>query len=64
MLLRALENEPCVAREIVLLNAAAALYTADLAVSIDEGLERARASLATGAARRKLDEFVAATQGA
>ncbi|MER3546829.1 MAG: anthranilate phosphoribosyltransferase, partial [Rhodanobacteraceae bacterium] len=33
MLLRALENKDCVARDIVLLNAAAALYTADLAAS-------------------------------
>jgi len=61
MLLRALENDNCVAREIVLLNAGAALYACDVAVSIDEGIERAREVVASGAARRKLDEFVAAT---
>lgn len=61
MLLRALENKDCVARDIVLLNAAAALYTADLAASIDEGLQYAREAIASGAARAKLDEFVATT---
>ncbi len=61
MLLCALENEDCVARDIVVLNAAAALYTADLATSIDEGLKYAREAVASGAARRKLDEFIAAT---
>ncbi|HJU08762.1 MAG TPA: anthranilate phosphoribosyltransferase [Rhodanobacteraceae bacterium] len=61
MLLRALENDNCVARDIVLLNAGAALYASDVATSIDEGIERARGVVASGAARRKLDEFVAAT---
>ncbi len=61
MLLRALENETCVARDIVLLNAGAALYACDLAASIEEGIERAREAVSSGAARRKLDEFVAAT---
>ena len=64
MLLRALENESCVAREIVVLNAGAALYACDIAASIGEGIERARAAVASGAARHKLDEFVAATQEA
>jgi anthranilate phosphoribosyltransferase len=61
MLLRALKNETCVAREIVLLNAGAALYACEVAASIDEGIERAREAIASGAARKKLDEFVAAT---
>jgi anthranilate phosphoribosyltransferase len=30
--------------------------------SIDDGIHLARASIASGGARRKLDEFVAATQ--
>ncbi|HWG10466.1 MAG TPA: anthranilate phosphoribosyltransferase [Rhodanobacteraceae bacterium] len=63
MLLGALENQPGVAREIVVLNAAAALYAADVADSIADGIDRARAVIASGAARRKLDEFVAATKG-
>jgi anthranilate phosphoribosyltransferase len=61
MLLRALENETCVARDIVLLNAGAALYACEVTASIDEGVERARKAVSSGAARRKLDEFVAAT---
>ena len=49
-------------REIVALNAGAALYAAGVAASIAEGIERARAAIASGAARRKLDDFVAVTQ--
>lgn len=64
MLLRALGDEPGIARDIVALNAGAALYAADVAASIAEGIERARAALASGAARAKLDAFVAATQRA
>ena len=44
------------------LNAGTALYAADVAASIGEGIERARAAIASGAARRKLDAFVATTQ--
>ena len=62
MLLRALDDEPGIARDIVALNAGAALYAADVAASIAEGIERARAALASGAARAKLDTFVAATR--
>jgi anthranilate phosphoribosyltransferase len=61
-LLEALENRPGVAREIVALNAGAALYVAGVSGSIGSGIERAREVLASGAARRKLDEFVAATR--
>ncbi|MEP6482949.1 MAG: anthranilate phosphoribosyltransferase [Rudaea sp.] len=62
MLIGALENKPGAARDIVLLNTGAALYTADLADSIGAGIERARAAVESGAARAKLDEFVAATR--
>ena len=34
----------------------------NVAASIEEGIERARAAIASGAARRKLDAFVATTQ--
>jgi anthranilate phosphoribosyltransferase len=51
---------PC--RDVVLLNAGAALYAANRAPSIADGVARARAALASGAARRKLDEFVATTR--
>ncbi|HST28615.1 MAG TPA: anthranilate phosphoribosyltransferase [Rudaea sp.] len=60
--LAALDNEPGPVRDIVLLNAGAALYAADLVDSISAGVERARESIASGAARRKLDQFVAATR--
>jgi anthranilate phosphoribosyltransferase len=62
MVLEALSNVEGTPREIVTLNAATALYAADVATSIGDGIERARAALASGAARRKLDAFVATTQ--
>jgi anthranilate phosphoribosyltransferase len=62
MVLEALDNRDGPARDIVVLNAGTALYAANRADSIKEGIERARASVESGAARRKLDEFVALTQ--
>jgi anthranilate phosphoribosyltransferase len=59
--LEALDNVAGVARDIVALNAGAALYVTGLAPAIGEGIELARAALASGAARRKLDEYVEAT---
>ena len=44
------------------LNAGAALYAADVAESIDEGIVQARAVIASGAARAKMQAFVATTQ--
>jgi anthranilate phosphoribosyltransferase len=61
-LLEALEGKPGSALDIVALNAGAAIYVAGLADSIADGIVRARATIASGAARRKLDEFVAATR--
>lgn len=62
LLLQALENREGLPREIVALNSGAALYAAGVADSIAEGIDRARAAIASGAARAKLDEFVALTQ--
>jgi anthranilate phosphoribosyltransferase len=62
MLLNALDNHPGPAREIVALNAGVALYTANLASDIGEGIARAREVLASGAARARLDAFVACTR--
>ncbi|KFN51363.1 anthranilate phosphoribosyltransferase [Arenimonas composti] len=62
MLKEALEGVDGLPREIVALNAGAALYAAGKAVSIADGIGLARAAIASGAARRKLDEFVAATR--
>jgi anthranilate phosphoribosyltransferase len=61
MVLQALDNVEGAAREIVIFNAGVALYAADVVPSIDDGIHLARASIASGGARRKLDEFVAAT---
>ena len=60
--LEALENRPGVARDIVCLNAGAALYAANAASSIAEGMQLARNAIESGAARAKLDAFVRATQ--
>ncbi len=61
-LIEALDNQPGIAREIVVLNAGAALYTAGLASSIQDGIALARATLASGAARARLDLFIHTTQ--
>jgi anthranilate phosphoribosyltransferase len=61
MVLEALGNVEGTPREIVVLNAGVALYTANVADSIPEGIERARAAVASGAAKKKLEQFVAAT---
>jgi anthranilate phosphoribosyltransferase len=62
MVLEALSDVEGTPREIVILNAAVALYAANVAKSIGEGIERARSAIASGAAKRKLDTFVATTQ--
>ena len=61
MLLEALDSKPGTAREIVTLNAGAALYAANVVESIGAGIGRAREAIVSGAARQKLDEFVAFT---
>jgi anthranilate phosphoribosyltransferase len=58
-----LANTGGVAREIVVLNAGAALYAANVADSIGVGIVMAREAIASGAARAKLDEFVRVTRG-
>ena len=62
MLLEALDNIDGLPREIVVLNAGAALYAAGRADSISDGIAQARKVLANGLARAKLDQFVATTQ--
>jgi len=62
LLLEALDNVAGTAREIVVFNAAVALYAADVAASIADGIAQAREAVASGAARRKLDQFVAVSQ--
>ena len=62
MLLEALENRDGLPREIVAYNAGAALYASGVAEDIRDGITQARKAIASGAARAKLDEYVAATQ--
>jgi anthranilate phosphoribosyltransferase len=58
----ALDNTPGAARDIVTLNAGTALYAAGVAPSIADGLATARETIASGAARAKLNQFVQVTQ--
>jgi anthranilate phosphoribosyltransferase len=58
MLLSVLDGLPGPARDIVLLNAGAAIYVADCAATLGEGIEKARAAIDSGAARDKLRQLV------
>jgi anthranilate phosphoribosyltransferase len=58
MLLAVLADRPGPARDIVCLNAGAAIYVSGCASSLVEGVERARAAIASGGARAKLDQLV------
>jgi anthranilate phosphoribosyltransferase len=62
MLKAVLDNEPGAARDIVILNAGAALYAANVTPSIKSGAELARSVIASGAAKSKLAQFIAFTQ--
>ncbi len=62
MLLEALAGHHGVPHDIVCLNAGAALYAADVIGSISDGIELARATIASGAAHAKMQAFVATTQ--
>lgn len=57
-----LNNQPGVARDMVLLNAGAALFAADVAESIIEGVAIAQDALASGQAAEKLKVLVNFTQ--
>jgi anthranilate phosphoribosyltransferase len=54
-----LDNTPGAARDIVVLNAGAAIYAADLVESLEAGVQKAREVIASGAAREKLEALVA-----
>jgi anthranilate phosphoribosyltransferase len=60
---RVLDNQSGPARDIVLFNAGAALYAANVADSLGNGIERAREALASGRAAERLYAFVQTTQG-
>ncbi|MGY8905618.1 MAG: anthranilate phosphoribosyltransferase [Burkholderiales bacterium] len=62
MLLGVLNNEKGPAQDIVVLNAGLALYAANVADSMLNGVALARRAIESGAARQRLDALVAATQ--
>ena len=58
IMLSVLNNEPGPARDIVLLNAGAAIYTANLCPTLGEGIKLADNALANGSAKKKLEELI------
>ena len=62
LLMRALDNQDGLPREIVAYNAGAALYAAGVAEDIADGIARARKAIASGDARAKLDHYITLTQ--
>ena len=59
MLMGVLDNQPGAARDIAVLNAGVALYAANVAPSMKDGLDQARAAVASGAAKARLEQLVA-----
>jgi anthranilate phosphoribosyltransferase len=59
MLLGVLNNQAGAAKDIVALNAGVALYAANVADSMLDGIQRAYAAIESGAAKAKLDALVA-----
>ena len=59
-----LQNQPGAARDIVLLNAGAAIYVGGLAATLKEGVDKARASIESGAAARSFEGFSRVTSSA
>ena len=58
MLLGVLDNRPGPARDIVLLNAGAAIYASGISATLAEGVRRAAGVIAGGAAKDKLAQLV------
>jgi anthranilate phosphoribosyltransferase len=57
-----LDNQPGPARDIVQLNAGAAIYTAGIASTLQEGFQKAGEAIESGEARNRLDRLVILTQ--
>ena len=64
MIQAVLDNQPGPAHNIVAMNAGAAIYVAGLAKSLRAGIERASQAIKSGAAKQKMEEFIAFTQQA
>jgi anthranilate phosphoribosyltransferase len=62
MIRSVLANQPSAALDIVVINAGAALYTANVADSLPAGIDLAREALKSGLAQQKLTELVQLSQ--
>jgi anthranilate phosphoribosyltransferase len=61
MLKSVLNNESGTAKDIVILNAGAAIYAANLVTTLDAGMDSARQAIETGAALEKFNQLIAYT---
>ena len=59
---RVLSGEAGAPRDIVLLNAGATLYAGNVASTLEEGVEQARAAIDSGKAKAKREEVARYTQ--
>lgn len=57
-----LDDQPGPARDIVILNAGAAIYVAGIASSLSEGMEKAKETISSGKAKEKLAALIEKTQ--
>ena len=64
MLQAVLADAPGPAKDIVVFNAGAALYAANVASSIEAGVAQAREAIASGQARARLERFIAFAKAA
>ena len=62
MLMGVLNNVAGAAKDIVILNAGAGLYAANVTDSMEAGVDKARAAIESGAAKAKLDQLVSLSQ--
>ena len=62
MLIGVLDNVAGAAKDIVILNAGAGLYAANVTNSMTEGVDKARVAIESGAAKAKLDQLVKLSQ--
>ena len=62
MLIGVLDNQAGAAKDIVILNAGAGLYAANVTNSMEEGVDKARIAIESGAAKAKLDQLVKLSQ--
>lgn len=61
-MLSVLDNNEGAAKDIVCLNAGAAIYAAGLADSIQDGVSKAQATIESGAAKQKLEQLIQHSQ--